>query len=202
MKIEKRQEKLNKIRKDGFIAGVIYGKNFGSFPIMITQEEFVSAYSKYGKVKTFKVKFEGKTHNVYFKEVERDVLKPSKIVHFSLLKVSKGDKVTAAMPIHILGVEEVSKAGLIVNQILHEVETEYPAGSDVMHLEVSVEGLEVGQTVQVKDINLPKGYEISLSEEETVATVSYPKVKQETQETAEDSKEEKPEENTNEDKAE
>ena len=176
MLLEKRQEKLNKVRKDGYIAGVIYGKEFGSVSVMTKPEEFHMAYSQNGKVKTFKVKLEGKTHEVYFKEIEKDTLKPSNIVHFSLLKVKKGDKVTAPLPVHVLGEDEVVKKGLVVNLFVHELETEFPVGSTVGHLEVSVAGLHAGDAVHIKDIKLPEDFKVFLHADDVVATVTHPKV--------------------------
>lgn len=176
MLIEKRQEKLNKIRKEGYVAGVLFGREIGSVSIKTKPEEFNSAFNQYGMVKTFKVKLDGKTHEVYFKDIEKDILKPRTIVHFSLLKVSKGDKVTAPMPVHILDQEEVVKQGLVINQFVHELETEYPAGEAVNYLEISVKGLNAGDALHVKELKLPEGFKVFLNPDDVIATVTHPKV--------------------------
>ena len=192
MIIEKRLEKLNKIRKQGYVAGVLFGREFGtnSVAIMAKPEVFNEAYAKYGKFKTFKIKLDGASHEVYIKDIERSVLKPSLIVHFSLLKVAKGDKVTARLPINIAGQAELEKQGMIVIQSLHDIEVEFPIGADVAHLDATVEGLKAGDSVHVSNIRLPEGFKVFLHAEDVVATVAYPKVHEETKQ--EEATEEKP----------
>lgn len=182
MVIEKRIEKLNKVRHSGYVAGVLFGKEFGNNSISIQSkpEEFSTAYSKYGKTKTFKVKLDGQTHEVYFKDIVRDVLRPNLVVHFSLLKVSKGDKVSASLPIKLIGEEYIEKQGMIVIQSLHEIEVEYPVGSDVNHLEYNVGSLQLGDSVHVANIVLPEGFKVFLHADDVVATIAYPKVHEET----------------------
>ena len=64
MKIEKRVEKLNKIRKEGFVPGVIYGKQIESTPIQASYKEVVDAYNQYANTKTFKEKKNSKKNKV------------------------------------------------------------------------------------------------------------------------------------------
>ena len=181
MVIEKRIEKLNKVRKEGYIAGVLFGKEFGNSSVAIKTkpQEFNDAFAKFGMLKTFNVKLDGKNHEVYFKEITKDILKPAQVVHFSLLKVSKGDKVSASMPIKLIGEQDIEKQGMIVIQSLHEIEVEYPVGSDVTHLEAHVGSMQVGDSVHVADIKLPEGFKLFLHADDVVATIAYPKVHEE-----------------------
>lgn len=180
MVIEKRIEKLNKVRRNGLVAGVLFGKELkNSVSIQTKPEEFNEAFLKYGKLKTFKVKLDGETHEVYFKEITKDILRPSQVVHFGLLKVSKGDKVSASIPVRLIGEELIEKQGMIVLQSIHEIEVEYPVGSDVSHLDISVGSLEAGDSVHVSDIKLPEGFKVYLHAEDVIATVAYPKVHEE-----------------------
>src|SRR5690554_2667014 len=121
MKIEKRIEKVNKIRKNGFAPGVLFGKDIDSTPIQADTKELLQTYKTYGRSKTFKVKLDRKNHDVYFKDVQIVISRPNDIVHFSLLKVSAKDKITAEIPIVLLGKHEVEKEGLLAQQIMHSL---------------------------------------------------------------------------------
>jgi large subunit ribosomal protein L25 len=176
MKLEKRIEKVNKVRKEGFIPGVIYGKKIESTPIQSTLPELTKALQTYGQSKTFKVKLDGKTHQVYIKDLECETLKPNNIVHFGLLKISASDTITASMPIVLVGKGEVEKEGLVVQHLLHELEVEKPVGAETDHFEVDVHAMKLGDALHVKDISLPEGFKAHHDGEDLVVNVTYPKV--------------------------
>lgn len=185
MKIEKRIEKVNKIRRDGLVPGVIYGKDIESTPIQVEAKELFQIYKAYGRNKTFKVKLEKKNHDVYFKDIQMVISRPNDIVHFSLLKVSAKDKITAEIPIVLLGKHEVEKDGLLVQQIMQSLEVEYPANASVDRIDVDISQLKLGDAVYVKDVVLPEKASTKVNEEEMIANVIYPKIKEEIEEQTE-----------------
>mgnify|MGYP000879467413 FL=1 len=187
MKIEKRVEKVNRIRKKGYAPGEIYGKDLQSTPIQAEARELLQYYKTYRQNKIFKVKLGRKSYDVYFKEVQNIITKLDDIIHFSLLKVSAGDTIVAEVPIKLVGKHVIESQGMIAQQIMHALELEYPASATVDFLEADVSNLKLGEALYVKDINLPENATTKIDGEEMVANIIYPKVREAKESEAEQS---------------
>jgi len=186
MKIEKRTEKLKDVRAQEKVAGVIYGKNIKSQPIQVDYKEFVKAYHEFGQSMTFKAKLGSRNHTVYFKDIQIDAINPNNFVHFDLQKVSASDTITADIPIYIVGKEVVEKKGLIVQQILDSVETEFPVSEGISNFELDVSALEGNDTLSVGDLECPEGFIIHQDKDALVINVTYPSYDEEEEETDEE----------------
>lgn len=182
MKVTRRVEKVNKIRKDGLAPGVIVGKDIESTPIQVDAREILQAYKTYGQSRTFKIKLDKEVHNVYFKEVQILILRPNDIIHFSLQKVSATDTIAAAIPIVLQGRHEVENQGLVVQHIMQSLEVEYLATVVIESIEVDVSHLKVGDAILVKDIKLPKNVTTKIDGEEMIANAIYPRIHEEVEE--------------------
>lgn len=179
MKIEKRVEKINKIRNAGFVPGVLYGKKIDSTSIQTEYKELFETYKTYGKSKTFKVKLDNKTHDVYLKDIQLDTFKPTNVIHFSLLKVTASDTMHAEIPVHPVGKNEVERKGLVLQVVIPTLEVEFPVGAGVNSIDVDVSHLDAGHAVHVKDLILPEGFKLHLDPEAVVVNAAYPRVMEE-----------------------
>ena len=179
MKIEKRIEKINKIRNQGFVPGVLFGKTIDSTSIQAEYKELFETYKTYGKSKTFKVKLDNKTHQVYIKDIQLDTFKPSNIIHFSLLKITATDTMHAEIPVHPVGRSEVERKGLVLQVVIPTLEVEYPVGAGVNAIDVDVTKLDADHAIHVKDLILPEGFKLHLDPEAVVINAAYPKVAEE-----------------------
>lgn len=179
MKLERRLEKINKVRNQGLIPGVIYGKEIESTPVQVDNAALMLAFKTYGRNKTFKVSLDKKNHKAYFKEVQINLSNPNDIVHFSLLKVTASDTITADIPIVINGKFEIETQNLIVQQIMYNLQVDYPASESMDKIELDVSKLKLGEGIFVKDIALPKKFSTNIDGEELVVNITYPKVKEE-----------------------
>jgi large subunit ribosomal protein L25 len=74
--------------------------------------------------------------------------------HVDLVAVRKGEKVTVEVPITLIG---NAVPGTHVDQQLQTLSVEAEATSLPDHVEISIEGLDVGGHVEAKDIVLPAG---------------------------------------------
>ena len=52
MKLERRMEKVNKVRRQGLVPGVLFGKDIDSIPVQAENADFMQTYKKYGRTKT------------------------------------------------------------------------------------------------------------------------------------------------------
>jgi large subunit ribosomal protein L25 len=156
MKLSIRTEKLQKVRENGFIPGVIYGRGIESTMVQVPYMEFKSALRKYGYTKTFNVELEGKKHVAYIKDAQLAYLQQHDYMHFDLVKVAAGDTMQASVSLHFINRENLP-ASLVFATILDELPVEYMVGSGVAYIEVDVSSLTADKPLYVKDITLPEG---------------------------------------------
>jgi len=97
-----------------------------------------------------------------------------KPMHVDFLRVSASDRVRVKVPIELKGECPGQKAGGIVTLVLHEIELECTADHVSEHVIALIGHLEVGQTIKVKDLELPVGARPVLNGEETVVTCLIP----------------------------
>lgn len=160
MKIENRKEKLRDVRSKNKVPGVLFGKTIVPVSIQVDEKELLQTIRNYGYTQTFKVKLGKDTHTVYIKEAQKDILNHSHFLNFKLQKVSKGDTITANVPFNLVGREKIEKPGVLLQIIADNVEVEYGVGQGVTHIDVDVSKMMVGDTLHVKDLNLPEGLKV------------------------------------------
>ena len=96
------------------------------------------------------------------KAVQRDPIK-GYVEHVDLLVVRRGEKVTVDMPVTLVG--EVAPDGMLDQQLV-QISVEAEATDIPPAIEVSVEGMAVGDAVHASDLQLPAG--VTLAEEPDV----------------------------------
>ena len=180
MKLEKRIEKPNQARSKGLTPGVIYGKSIESTPIKVDEKELLEKFKEYERSTVFEVKLDNKKHKVYFKDIEQNPLSPGKITHFSLLKVSATDTISASVPINVVNRDEIEKQDLLIQMIENEIEIEFNPGKGVTEIDVDVSGMEVGDSIEVKDLKVPKDVKIVTEEDRMVLNIAHPELEKDT----------------------
>ena len=172
MKIEKRTESLAVVRGANKVAGVIFGKTITPISIQVEDKELKDTLKTYGMTQVFKVKLGKATHQVYVKDLQKDVLNPSKILNVKLLKVSADDTIKANVPLNIIGRENVEKPGVLLSILADQIEVEYGVGKGVSSIDVDISEMKIGDSLSVKDLTLPEGLHSLEDEEKTIITVS------------------------------
>jgi large subunit ribosomal protein L25 len=104
------------------------------------------------------------------KDVQRDPLKGF-LEHVDLLVVKRGEKVTVEVPIQVTG--EIAPDGILDQQLI-QVSLEAEATHIPQAIEVSVEGMVVGDAVHAKDLKLPTGATLDAEEDTLVLHVIAP----------------------------
>ncbi|MFW6046931.1 MAG: 50S ribosomal protein L25 [Candidatus Woesearchaeota archaeon] len=180
MKLEKRTQKPNKLRREGFVPGVIYGKDIESTPVKVEYKKLLENYKEYESSKVFNVTLGKKKHQVYFKDLTQNPLKPNEIEHFGLLKVSATDTISTEVPINVEGKHSIEQQDLIVQLIEHEIEVEFNPGKGITQIDVDVTGMEVNDSIHVKDLQVPEGVKINEDPENLVLNIAYPELEKDT----------------------
>ena len=87
------------------------------------------------------------------KAVQRDAIRGS-VEHVDLIRVRMGEKVTVDIPVTIVG--EIAPDGMLDQQMV-QIAVEAEATHIPTGVEVSIEGMQVGDAVHAGDLDLPSG---------------------------------------------
>ncbi|MGP3952751.1 50S ribosomal protein L25/general stress protein Ctc [Streptomyces sp. 7N604] len=155
-----------RIRRDSKVPAVVYGH--GGDPVHVT----LPGHDLFLALKTpnvlISLNADGFKELVIPKAVQRDPLKGF-IEHVDLLLVKRGEKVNVEVPIHTEG--ELAPGGNLLEHVLNALPVEAEATHIPESVSVSVEGLEAGDSVLAKDIQLPKGTTLGVEEDAVVLQV-------------------------------
>lgn len=187
MNIEKRNKKLQEVRQNGFVPGVIYGKDIEATSVQVPTLQFSKKLHEVGTSKTFSILLDGQKHIVYIREYQKAYMDPSSYIHFDLVKVSKDDTLHSNVSLHFIGKEKFNNSALVFTTNLDEVEVEYNVGSGVSYLDIDVSSLTDETPLYVKDIKVPKGLKVLNNPDQIVCSLSQPTEIKEVEETEEQS---------------
>jgi len=179
------------LRRTGMIPAVIYGDNKPPIPIAVPYKQVSLALHGGGFLtNTWDIDVDGRKVQVLARDYQLEPVKDF-IEHVDFLRVTARSRVSVDVAVAIVGEDEspgVAQDG-VVNLVSHTVTVEAPATRIPDTIEVSVAGLEIGDTVQSSDVPLPADVRFVAEEAFPVATITAP-VAEEPVEPAEDAVEE------------
>lgn len=165
------------LRKNGQIPAVIYGNNEEPLSIAVSYKD--TYYKIYGGgflTNIANIEVEGKTIQALPKSYQLDPVRDFPI-HVDFLRINKDSTVSVKLPVHFLN-EDICpgiKRGGVLNIVHHELECLVPASNIPKSIDVDLKGYEVGSSIHLSDIKLPKGTEATTHEKDlTIATISAP----------------------------
>ena len=180
-----------RLRRQGKVPAVIYGAGRDPRNLMfdhnkvLRQLEDPSFYSS-----ILNIKVGEKSRAAIVKDIQRH---PSKkqIIHIDLQRIVEDEQIKMQIPIHYLGEEDavgVKIGGGTVTKVMTELEISCLPKDLPEFLEVDISELELDQMLNVSDISLPEGVEISdIIKEQDQAIVSIQEIKEIIEEEIEDS---------------
>ncbi|OPJ54639.1 50S ribosomal protein L25 [Alkalithermobacter paradoxus] len=163
-----------KLRKQGLIPGIVYGKNFEPVQVVANKKELQEIYKTNKENKIFDVTFENEKHTVYIQEVQNHSI-DKEIIHFDLHKVNKEDVIHTHIPVVLVNKDKLERQGLIVQQQLMDVEVKYNAYTQPAEIDIDISELGHGEHLRVADLQAPSGVDILGDYNTIVASVNYPK---------------------------
>lgn len=146
------------IRRAGRVPAVLYGHHSEPKHMTLPGHEVLMAM----RTPNVLIRLEGLPGGAQLalpKAIQRDPIK-GWVEHLDLLLVRRGEKVTVDVPVTIVG--EIVPGGLLDQQLV-QVEVKAEATHIPTGIEVSVEGMDVGDAVHARDLKLPSG--VTLEEE-------------------------------------
>lgn len=168
-------KKVKQLRNDGQTPAVIHERGKDSVYVSVPSLEFKKAFSSAGKHHAIKLDVDGKKYTTIIKEVVN--APASSVVHHAVFQAIKEDeKVTAEIPLRLVGEIPAERASLLVLKNLDHVTVEALPKDLIDVVEVDASSLvEVGNKLHISDIRVPSTVTIKDDAEYVIATVEMPK---------------------------
>jgi large subunit ribosomal protein L25 len=166
-----------RLRRDGFIPGVLYGKGKGSYAISVPERELRRALTgDAGLHAILDVVLEGQktTHASILKDYQQDPIR-GHISHIDLQEVRLDQPIQASVTVQLVGESAGVKEGGVLSQVQREINVEALPMEIPDHLELDVSGMAIGDALRLADLPTREGVTYLDNPEETVlATVTLP----------------------------
>ncbi|TNE30695.1 MAG: 50S ribosomal protein L25/general stress protein Ctc [Alphaproteobacteria bacterium] len=164
------------IRREKQIPAVIYGD--GKEPALIIlegKEVFKALHSGGFFTQVCDIEVDGKKHLVLARDVQLHPVTDQPL-HADFIRVTEKTKIWVNVPVHAINEEDcpgLVRGGLL-NMVMHEIELFCRATEIPESLIIDLEGLEIGDSIQLNAVKLPEGVEASADMDATVATIAAP----------------------------
>jgi large subunit ribosomal protein L25 len=166
-----------RLRKQGFIPGVLYGKGKGSYAISVPERELRRVLTGAGGLHAIlDVVLEGQatTHASILKDYQQDPIR-GHISHIDLQEVRLDQPIQASVTVQLIGEPVGVKEGGVLSQVQREINVEALPMEIPEHIDLDVTGMAIGDTLRLADLAPVEGVTYLDDPEETVlASVGLP----------------------------
>lgn len=163
------------LRRDGRVPAVIYGQNKEPTSIHLEEKALVKALMT-GHFMNSVIMVDGTrtlAKDVAFHPVT------DRPTHVDFLRIGEHETVTIAVPVVFTDEEDapgIKKGNGVLNIVQHDVELVVDAADIPSEITVSLKGIEIGDTIHISDLKLPKGAKPAAEGDVAVATLVAPTV--------------------------
>ncbi len=174
--------KSSLLRKQGFVPCVVYGEGHKTLALKIERSRLIKfMHAHHGGenlVITLKITSQGKeavkNKPVIIKEIQTHPV-TSDLIHIDFNEISLTKRIMVEVPIKAKGeAAGVKQDGGTLEHVLWEVEVECLPTQIPEKIEVDVTNMKVGETIHVKDLNVPNGVVVKHDLEAIVFTLVPP----------------------------
>jgi large subunit ribosomal protein L25 len=180
LEVEEREQRgtrvSRRLRKDGIIPGVLYGRGNKPHPICVPERELRRVLTgDHGLHAILDVVLEGQksTHASILKDYQVDPIR-GKIEHFDLQEVRLDQPIQSAVVIELIGESVGTKAGGVLSQVNREVRVEALPMEMPDRLELDISAMEIGDTLRLSDLPAREGVTFLDDPETVLANVTVP----------------------------
>jgi len=172
---------VKELRRSGFVPASLSSKD-SSTPLEIKLHDLVELSRTEGGLHTLlDLQVEGNkkaSGAAIVKAVQRDPV-TRRVLHVDLQHVSLKDKVTASVPVEIVGDSRGERQGGVLEHVLSEVQVRALPTNLPSKLEMDSTAWAIGHVARAGEIPLPDGVELLTDPDTVVATLRPPHVHEE-----------------------
>ena len=162
LKAEKRDmtTKAKKLRREGYVTGVIYGREMKeSIPLKMEKPAVERVLKTGGKGSQVMLEVDGQTYDALIKEIDYDSLK-GQLLEVDFQALVSNEKVHSVAEIILLNHEAVQEG--VIQQMLQEVSYRALPADLVDKIKIDVSSMKVSDTLKEEDLEIAKNPENDL----------------------------------------
>ncbi|RKD28817.1 50S ribosomal protein L25 [Thermohalobacter berrensis] len=160
----------NRLRRNGYVPGVLYGQNLTNYPLEIDAKELNRIIRQYGQNALIDIDVNGVKYPAIIKEVQRDPVN-GRIIHVDFQYINTEKKIHTTVPIVLSGKEQAEKRGVLQQQV-KDLEIECYPNSVPKHIKVNVSNLPVGKSLKVSDVEFGEELTVLNDNNEIIVSLS------------------------------
>lgn len=176
------EKKASMLRREGYLPAVLYGRKTAAQPLTLNAKEFQKAFRKAGGSELIDLKIgEERPVKTLIKDVQYDPVSDG-IIHTDLYQVELTEKVTAKVPLKLVGESLPVKSGeALLLVLLNELEVEALPLDLPAEINIDISPLNnIGDRLTVKDLPMDRTkVTIKHEPEDIVVKLDYPEMKEE-----------------------
>lgn len=166
------------LRRSGNIPGIFYGPETDPVPLQVAKRSFEKVLKqRTSENAIYQLTVQGDDQEmvktVMLKEIQRDPL-TREILHVDFYEVSLTKPIDIMVAIRVVGKAPGVEQGGILQEATRELEVRCLPTAIPEYIEVDVSGLDIGDSLHVKDLPLPEGVRILSDPETTLVTIVPP----------------------------
>lgn len=166
------------MRREGRVPAVIYGNKQAPLNIHLEEKALVKLlHTGHFMASVIELQVDGKATRTLARDVQFHPVN-DRPVHVDFLRIAANAKVTVAVPVRFVDDEQSPglKRGGVLNIVRHEIEVTCPADQIPDDITISLEGLDIGSSLHISAIKLPKNVVAANADRDdfTVATIVAP----------------------------
>jgi large subunit ribosomal protein L25 len=173
------KEAARKLRSEGRIPAVIYGKDMEARGLSLDLQETEYLFHRISVENTIvDLEIEGEKEPVQtlIREIQSYPDKPG-LIHVDFLRIQKGVAVELEIPVSLEGVPVgVKESGGVLEQVINELRVKCIPSKIPEVISLDVTGLGVGDSIHVYDVDLGEGVDLLVDPQRTICSVQIPKV--------------------------
>jgi large subunit ribosomal protein L25 len=176
--VEEREKKykstLKKLRKEGFIPAVLYGKNITPRYLKVEKSAFIKALGPKVEHVLLSLRLDGQEILAVLQDVQLDPL-TEEIIHLDFHHVSLEEELEVEVPVSLTGRAKGEEEGGMVEFLTREVKVRCKPAQIPEHIQVDISPLKIGESFHIRDLPAQKGIRIVEEPEKTIVLIIPPK---------------------------
>ena len=173
------KEAARKLRAEGRIPAVIYGKDMDARGLSLDLQETEYLFQRIAVENTILdlvIEGDGEPVQTLIREIQSYPHKPG-LLHVDFLRIQKGVAVEVEIPVSLDGIPiGVREAGGILEQLINEIRVKCIPSKIPEVVSLDVTGLAVGDSLHVSDVDLGEDVDLLVDLDRTICSVQVPKV--------------------------
>ena len=170
-----------RLRRGGRVPAVLYGHGQENVSLEVAADDIAAVARHGGRL----VELQGAVQETaLIKDLQWDTF-GIQVMHLDFARVSADERIEVTVPLELRGEAPGVKEGGVVQQPLHELHIDCLAISIPDKIQVSINGLRLGNVLHVRDIPVPEGMTVLTPADEIVAQCVQPSEELEAEPTAE-----------------